>query len=282
MRKPRLSAWGKHQHFTILLLSTRNFFSVCNVEINLLVSSELTRDRRALEHNSSAGELHISDLEAQIRKASEVLHNANRRYDETTRRLNVAEQQVEDSEKRAAEAESRIRNTEAQLRIVQSALRARELNAEKAAEREASLATQLKVVGDRLREVSFHCPSSSFHLRQTLKVLENLIVGKTASRDCRTWGVDETAGDAGTGDEAGLRTCSSSEAAWGSGPLRTRAAQLVRAQFPHNVRFHRCGIPNVELNRLNIELIRFTVLVPTSIFLNFPIIPPCQRKCKYY
>lgn len=106
-----------------------------------------------MESQSSADESRVSQLETLIRELSEAAREADRRCEESVRRLRVAEQQMEESEKRASKAERRVLEVEGEMRAVQTALRSRELTEEKLNERELQYANQLRVVGDRFRDV---------------------------------------------------------------------------------------------------------------------------------
>jgi len=97
-----------------------------------------------MENRSFQDEERANQIELQLKEASTLAEEADRKYDEVARKLAMVEADLERAEERAEAGENKIVELEEELRVVGNNLKSLEVSEEKALQREESYEDQIR------------------------------------------------------------------------------------------------------------------------------------------
>jgi len=115
-------------------------------------ADESENGRKKFESLGFENDEKIALLEKQLAEALLIAADADKRFDETNRRLAIMEVDLERTEDRAEAAETKILELEEELKVVGNNMKALEISEQEAIQREESYAEQIKECTTRLKE----------------------------------------------------------------------------------------------------------------------------------
>lgn len=110
------------------------------------------RQRRGLETSTQVAEHGAYELELQLKESKMIMVEADRKFDEVTRKLAMAEADMGRTEQRCQDGEDKIVEIEEELRVMGSNLKSFEASDEKARHREDSYNNSIDTLQKRLKD----------------------------------------------------------------------------------------------------------------------------------
>jgi len=132
-------------------------------------ADESENGRKKFESLGFENDEKIALLEKQLAEALLIAADADKRFDETNRRLAIMEVDLERTEDRAEAAETKILELEEELKVVGNNMKALEISEQEAIQREESYAEQIKECTTRLKEAEIRADMGE----RTLTKLQN-------------------------------------------------------------------------------------------------------------
>merc|ERR1711962_1683862 len=107
-------------------------------------SDDSDRMRKVFESRAVQDEERMSKLEDELKDARNKAEDADKQYDEVSKKLQVTESELERAEERGEMGETKIMELEEELKVVATNLKSLEVAEEKANQREVSYKEQVK------------------------------------------------------------------------------------------------------------------------------------------
>jgi len=137
-------------------------------------ADESENGRRKFESLGFENDEKIAVLEKQLAEALLIAADADKRFDETNRRLAIMEVDLERTEDRAEAAETKILELEEELKVVGNNMKALEISEQEAIQREESYAEQIKECTARLKEAEQRADMGERTLAKLQKEVDRL------------------------------------------------------------------------------------------------------------
>jgi len=140
------------------------------------VSDESERARRALETRQNFDDDRINMFQRQVKDTTLAAGEAEKKYEEVARKLQLCESELERAEERAEAAESKAKSLDTEVHIATSTLKSLELNESKATKKEDSYETTIRELNARLKDVesrSSEAETKSTRLQRDVDRLES-------------------------------------------------------------------------------------------------------------
>jgi chromosome segregation ATPase len=115
-------------------------------------ADESERGRKLLESKGFADDERIQTLEKTLAEAQIIAEDADRRYDEVSRRIAIMEVDLERTEDRAEAAENKTLELEEELKVVGNNMKSLEVSEQEAIQREESYEEQIRDISARLKD----------------------------------------------------------------------------------------------------------------------------------
>merc|ERR1712071_280335 len=153
------------------------------------------RMRKVLESRAVQDEDRMGKLEEELKAARNQAEDADKKYDEVSKRLQQVEGELERAEERAEVGEIKIVELEEELRVVANNLKSLEVSEEKANQREASYKEQIKTLSAKLKQAEARAEFSERSvqkLQTEVDRLEDELVGEQEKYKAITEELEQT------------------------------------------------------------------------------------------
>ncbi|XP_025830702.1 ERC protein 2 isoform X4 [Agrilus planipennis] len=137
-------------------------------------ADESERIRKALENRTNMEDDRVSILESQLAQAKLIAEEADKKYEEASRKLVLMEQDLERTEERANQSESKIVELEEELRVVGNNLKSLEVSEEKAASTRDTCEDKIRIMTDKLREAEARAEFAERSVQKLQKEVDKL------------------------------------------------------------------------------------------------------------
>merc|ERR1712111_295100 len=110
------------------------------------------RMKKVLENRAADDEKKLIRLAEELKEAQKIAEDADRKYDETQKKMGDVERALEVSDERATTGEFKIVELEEELKVVANNLKSLEVSEDKATEKETYYKDEIKKLTSKLKQ----------------------------------------------------------------------------------------------------------------------------------